>query len=269
MLLDPENNAYLAAGTMSEMAVTRVNSDGTSGWTQTVPFGYAQAIALASTDASIYVVGGTTARLVQAEVPGLPPAAPSALGAEMVSTSSVSLRWTDNSVDETGFTLERCTGTLQVCAGSGATWSVRSTTAAGVTTFADTGLPSGTTYSWRVKAFNIFGSSAWSNTLAATTLTTAPLAPSGLQAQAQRIKSGAQVSLTWLDKASNETGYTVERCRGSSCTNFTTIRSLAPDSRSYTDAAVSRRTDYRYRVMATGGSAGNSGYSNVAAVRTP
>lgn len=69
MLLDAQNNAYLAAGTMSAMAVCKVNSDGTAGWTETVPFGYAQAIALGRQDGSVYVVGGTTARISQGHVP--------------------------------------------------------------------------------------------------------------------------------------------------------------------------------------------------------
>ena len=38
---------------------------------------------------------------------------------------------------------------------------------------------------------------------------TAPAAPSNLTATAQ---AGPQVSLTWRDNASNETGFVVERC---------------------------------------------------------
>jgi len=110
MLLDGNNNAYLAAGTMSDMAVCRVNGeDGTSGWTQTIAFGYAQAIALANTDDSVYVGGGTTARLSQGSVPSLP-AAPSGLTYLLLTANSADLSWTDNSSTETGFTLERCTG---------------------------------------------------------------------------------------------------------------------------------------------------------------
>ena len=117
MLLDGANNAYLAAGTMSAMAVCKVNSDGTSGWTQTVAFGYAQAIALANTDDSVYVVGGTTARLAQGDAPALP-AAPSGLTYLLLTPTSADLSWTDNATDETGFIVERCTGTLLFCGGN-------------------------------------------------------------------------------------------------------------------------------------------------------
>ena len=51
MLLDGANNAYLAAGTLLKMAVCKVNSDGTSAWTQTVAgSGHADAIVLGDND---------------------------------------------------------------------------------------------------------------------------------------------------------------------------------------------------------------------------
>ncbi len=269
MRLDRNNNAYLAAGTMSDMAVCKVNSDGTSGWTQTIAFGYAQAIALANTDDSVYVVGGTTARLGQGSVPTLP-AAPSGLTYSLLTANSVDLSWTDNSSNETGFKLERCTGTLLFCGGNPSAWSVRATLAADVTRFNDTGLAAGTTYSWRVQAFNAIGNSGYSNFLSATTPAqpAIPAAPINLQAQAKRVGSKAEVRLSWIDNATNETGYTVERCRGSTCTNFSAIASLTANAVQYTDSGLARATNYRYRVRATG-SGGNSPYSNIATVKTP
>ncbi|MDH5515839.1 MAG: hypothetical protein OEY45_11835, partial [Gammaproteobacteria bacterium] len=115
MLLDSGNNAYLAAGTMSEMAVCRVNSNGSSGWTQTVAFGYAQAIALGNTDNSIYVVGGTTARLNQGSTSTLP-TQPTVLTYFSVAETSIYLGWSDNSSNETGFRIDRCTGSEPFCA---------------------------------------------------------------------------------------------------------------------------------------------------------
>ena len=54
-----------------------------------------------------------------------------------------------------------------------------------------------------------------------------PAAPTGLTAQARRVKGKAEVLLDWVDNASNETGYSLERCTGSTCTNFSPIASLA------------------------------------------
>ncbi len=67
MRLDNNNAAYLPASTLFQMAVCKVNSDGTSAWTATMPTGTAQAIAFGS-DNSVYVGGGTTARLTQAPI---------------------------------------------------------------------------------------------------------------------------------------------------------------------------------------------------------
>jgi hypothetical protein len=269
MLLDAQNNAYLVGGTMSDMAVTKVNSDGSTGWTQTVSYGYGAAIGLSRTGtSSVFVVGGTTARLNQGNNPPAPPAPPSALVASAITTSSVTLSWADNSPNETGFTLERCTGSLLTCA-SDAGWSFRATLAPNATTFNDTGLAPQTAYSWRVKAFNAQGSSTYSNYVSATTQAEPPpAAPSNLTGAGTRSGTRAQVTLTRTDNSNNETGFVVERCTGSTCTTFASIASMPANATMYTDTAVSRRTTYRYRVAATA-TGTVSPFSNIATVTTP
>jgi len=64
MQMDQYNNAYLAAGTLFEMAICKVNSDGSSAYTLTTPGGYANAFRIGN-DYNVYVVGGTTAKLLQ------------------------------------------------------------------------------------------------------------------------------------------------------------------------------------------------------------
>jgi hypothetical protein len=67
LLLDEHDDAYLAAGTLFEMAVCKVfGDDGASAWTQTVSGSYANAIALGLHDSSVFVAGGNTARLLDA-----------------------------------------------------------------------------------------------------------------------------------------------------------------------------------------------------------
>ncbi len=63
LLIDDNGDAYLAAGTLFEMALCSVSSDGMSSWTQTVAGGYAQGMVLSSDQQSIFLVGGTTARI--------------------------------------------------------------------------------------------------------------------------------------------------------------------------------------------------------------
>jgi uncharacterized repeat protein (TIGR01451 family) len=72
MKLDAAGNAYLAASTLSEMAVTRVNADGSTGWTGTAAGGNSAALTLGS-DGAVYVVGGNTAKFLNGAPPPPPP----------------------------------------------------------------------------------------------------------------------------------------------------------------------------------------------------
>jgi hypothetical protein len=90
------------------------------------------------------------------------PAAPSSLSASAVSTSKINLSWQDLSSNETGFSIERKTGT-------GGSYAVIATVAANVTSYADKGLSPATTYSYRVNAFSVLGNSPHSNEASATT----------------------------------------------------------------------------------------------------
>jgi hypothetical protein len=90
--------------------------------------------------------------------PPAPPAAPSGLTGRALSTSQIQLAWKDNSTNEGGFTVERCTG-------SGCTnFTQIALVGAGVTAFVDTGRAANASYSYRVQAFNLGGVSAFSNT---------------------------------------------------------------------------------------------------------
>ncbi|HSO68360.1 MAG TPA: N-acetylmuramoyl-L-alanine amidase [Arachnia sp.] len=100
--------------------------------------------------------------------------------------------------------------------------------------------------------------------LAAPQATTVPAAPSNLAATAT---SKSRIKLTWVDNASNEDLYLIERCKGATCTNFAQIASVGPAT-SFTDGGLSARTTYRYRVRASN-AAGASGYSNTSATTTP
>lgn len=101
-----------------------------------------------------YTMGET---VVQIQIP----IAPSNLTATNLSTTSVRLSWQDKSADETEFRIEQKTG-------NGAFADIGSV-AADVTTFDVTGLATGTQYTFRVRARNTAGDSAYSNTAVATT----------------------------------------------------------------------------------------------------
>ncbi len=195
-----------------------------------------------------------------ASSPVVPPAAPSALIAVAVSSSQINLGWVRNSSNEDGFKIERCQG-------AGCTSFVEiARTGPNVTSFSDAGLASGTTYSYRVRAFNSAGNSAYSNTASATTqLPSPPAAPTNLTAIAA---SSSQIDLSWTDNATNEDGFKVERCQGTGCTSFVQIAQLPPNTTSFSNVGLSADTAYDYRVRAYNAN-GNSAYSNLAEATTP
>lgn len=96
------------------------------------------------------------------------------------------------------------------------------------------------------------------------TTPTTPSAPSSLTATAA---SATQVTLSWRDNSSDESGFRIERCTGSGCTNFTQIASVGADVTSTPNTGLARNTVYSYRVRAYN-AAGNSAYSNTVSVRT-
>lgn len=97
------------------------------------------------------------------------PTAPTNLAATVVSASQIDLSWTasTDAVGVTGYSVERCQG-------SGCSSFSQIATPSG-TSYQDTGLSAGTSYSYRVRAIDAAGNlSGYSNVASATTQTPAP-----------------------------------------------------------------------------------------------
>jgi len=95
--------------------------------------------------------------------------------------------------------------------------------------------------------------------------TTPPTAPTNLVATAV---SSTQVNLTWTASTDNVgvTGYKVERCQGTGCSNFAQIATTTTTS--YNDTGLTASTSYSYRVRATDAARNLSTYSSMAGVTT-
>jgi spore germination protein YaaH len=189
--------------------------------------------------------------------PAIP--APSNLQAAATSSDAVSLTWTDNSTTESGFKIERCSGT-------GCTlFAEIGQVAASVTTFTDVLLSPVTEYNYRVRAFDATSNSGYSNSASATTLPPpAPASPTGLVATPA---SARQINLSWIDNATTEDGFRVERCNDALCTTSTQIAQLAANVITYSDSGLMGATTYSYRVVAFN-QGGASAYSNIASATT-
>ncbi|HEX6629032.1 MAG TPA: fibronectin type III domain-containing protein [Gemmatimonadaceae bacterium] len=190
------------------------------------------------------------------------PNAPSALVGTAFSGTRIDLSWTDNSTDESGFRVERAPDV----GGVAGAYTLIASVAANVVTYSNTtSLVAGTTYWYRVSAYNTIGASAYSTAISAATLL-GPRPPTALSATAA---SGTRINLAWTDNSTDESGFRVERApdvNGAPGT-FTLIASVAANVTTYGNTGLVIGTRYWYRVRAYNG-VGNSAYTNIADATT-
>jgi transcriptional regulator CtsR len=142
---------------------------------------------------------------------GPPPNAPSDLIATPISSSQINLTWQDNSSDETGFKIERRTG-------SGSYFQI-ATVGAGVTSYSNSRLSANTEYYYRVRAYNTAGDSDYSNEASATTLLPPPAAPVLKSPASGSTVPSLTPRLEW-NASSGATSYDVQVSTSSSFTSL-------------------------------------------------
>ncbi|MGI5239022.1 protein kinase domain-containing protein [Dactylosporangium sp. CA-139066] len=159
------------------------------------------------------------------------PAAPTTLTATPVGATTIRLQWTDNSANETGFSILN--------------GAVSRNAAANATTYNWDGLAPDTYMCFKVRAFNAAGASAYYPTAqdawtCATTLAgTGPTPPTNLSATPAGPTS---IRLQWTDNSSDETGFTV--------INGSASRNTSPNATSYTWDGLSPGTYMCFKVRA-------------------
>lgn len=191
-----------------------------------------------------YNTGGESA--YSAEINVTPPAAqsmpPDNLLVSTFSTSELRLNWDDNSPDETKFEIYRRQS------GTGQPMAYLAEVGANVTSYANTGLPSGTKFYYQVRAITPSGTSAFTDgTLATSAAFTIPGAPGGFTATPV---SASAINLAWQDNYGGETGYRVER-RQSGTSTWNLVSSPGPDSTNASDVGLTSNTLYHYRLFVT------------------
>jgi titin len=182
--------------------------------------------------------------------------APSGLTAVPTGSTAITLSWTQNNTNATGFHVERSldggsswTAITDVAANAGAT--------AGAT---DAGRTPEVAACYRVEAFNSLRTSTPSNIACATPLA----APTGFTAA---FDGSAAVRVAWSDNSASESGYAVMR-GATSGGPFDMLAALPANATTYADHAVAGGHTYWYYVVAIGGG-GSSGESNHASVDVP
>ncbi len=186
---------------------------------------------------------------------GTPPA-PSHLMAVSASTDKINLNWKDNASNENGFKIYRKIGAEP--------FQLLATIGSDVTGFIDDSAKNNlaaASYQYCVCSYNSAGDSPRSNTAII------PFRPVNLSAMPG--SSLNTITLTWIDKSSNETGFEIYRKSGDcqSGDAWELIKTLGANVRTWTHTGLTSGVAYSYQVRAFNKSAapaayGFSGFSN-------
>ncbi len=191
-----------------------------------------------------------------------PPDAPTNLVCTAGSSSHINLSWVDQSSNEASFVIERAQE-------SGAFKYITEVTAE-TTSYMDASLTASTTYHYRIKASNQYGTSAYSNDAGAQTFDeqggdhTPPSAPQNLLA----VAGGQSVDLFWTANAEPDLdGYHVYRF-SPELSSYYRIASLSDQQNDYTDSSLEYETEYSYIVTAFDTTGNESDDSNEVVITT-
>ncbi|HSL30664.1 MAG TPA: fibronectin type III domain-containing protein [Anaerolineales bacterium] len=171
--------------------------------------------------------------------PPAAPAAPSNLLATPEAGPQVSLAWTDNATDETGFVIERSV--------NGAAFFVLANVGADTAGYVDATVLAGNSYDYRVAAVNLGGSSAYA-TLAAPVTIPGPQAPAAPEELEANFEDTPLVHLQWTSNSTDETGFAIQRSTDG--VMFTDLATVGAGVTTYDDLAVTGGVTYTYQVAA-------------------
>ena len=175
---------------------------------------------------------------IEPPIPETVPEAPGGLTVNAASGSEVDLNWSAGP-NQAGFLIERSTDpTFRRIYSS---VNLPDPTA---TRYVDTTVIPGTTYYYRVTAYNRNGKSAAAASTVATPLT--PIAPSYLTAN----PSSERVDLSWAENSSDVTAFVVERSHTPSFATVDATFSVVANATSFSDTSVRPLNEYFYRVAA-------------------
>lgn len=201
------------------------------------------------------------------------PEDPSDLEADPTGPTSIEVVWTDNADDEAGYVVERAEGPCSMNSVFVVIDLVVGAEGVGTRiTYRDESVSPASTYCYRVRAFNLSGSSDYSNPDDATTPEEGiPESPDDLVAEPE---NSTTIVIHWTDANDDEEGFDVERADGP-CTEvsvFTVVGTVAgiPGTGTtiiYVDRTVSPSTTYCYRVKVK--TPDGSDYSNTDDATTP
>jgi hypothetical protein len=183
--------------------------------------------------------------------PDVPPAVPTAVAAEGVSSSAIDVTWAhDGLLLVSSFDVQRAPEPGAASEPADDDFTTVHTTADGTArSYTDTGLAGATTYFYRVRACNVTGCSEWSDAASGTTQAEgAPALPTDVTAVAT---SPTTITLSWVPPG-GQTSYELRRRSGRG--GPWTFSTTAPaDAVEYNDSGLEPGSTYQYDLRACSG----------------
>jgi len=150
--------------------------------------------------------------------------------------NEVELNWTDNSDNEDGFIIEREIPGTEA-------YTVIDSVSSNIIMYTDETVLDGVKYSYKIKAYNAFTESGYTNSTQAVTILPAPT-----NLTSQVLESPWSVKLIWEDNSDNESGFCITR--DSANTGFVNYDSVNANVITYNDVFVTFMKSYIYKVYA-------------------
>ncbi len=170
----------------------------------------------------------------------LVPVSPTNLVVTDTAALSVQLSWTDNSLQESGFVVERAEEQSEIFEEVG-------NVGANIITYTDNGLKQRTDYRYRIKAINGENASTYTNIVEVKTERNLESAPSELQ---MIDRSATSITLSWEDNTSAESAFLLERTGAGDNQQFFVVATIPSNQTTYTDQGLLPDSQYSYRIMA-------------------
>lgn len=195
---------------------------------------------------------GASAWSSEVALSGSKPAAPSDVDLTIEPDNTITVQWTDNSSNESGFEIKVTDGSTGNVynAGENATMYHIATV-----------FTAGKTYTFSMRAINTFGSSNWTMGVPVTVpliVSLMPVAPSNLTAL---VDNDGDIVLNWDDNADNETGFDIDIEDGSGGDT----ESVNANTETFTLANPTEGKTYTFKVKAKN-LFGSSSWSNTVSV---
>ncbi len=178
---------------------------------------------------------------------------PTGLVSNLIMASEISLTWSDNSDNESGFIIERSVG-------DSLTFVPIDSVAGDTNTYTDEDILESTVYFYRIKAYNVVIQSDYSNVIQVISLLNEPT-----NLTAQTLVFG-EVILRWDENSNVEEGIAIERGEGDPIV-YSILDTVEANVNSYFDDSVEELQNYTYRVSAFN-SVSSSNFSNEVNITT-